>query len=141
VALAVVGVVAGTRAPRHLRAGLVLVVVVGIALCLGPEAPLVPGTHLPGVYALASRLVPGFSGIRGPIRFIVLPLFGVGLLAALGATALADAVAARWPRAASAAWTAIVAGAVALVVVRAPAQALPVTPVNLRDARMAVYPW
>src|SRR5213079_1372654 len=64
VALGLLGALGARRVPWHLRAGLCLVAVVGLALALGPAAPLVPGTDLPGLYALAARVVPGFAGMR-----------------------------------------------------------------------------
>jgi hypothetical protein len=133
-ALAVIGLVAGGRAPRHLRLGLALVALVGILFCVGPEAPLVPGTDVPGPWALAARFVPGFSGVRGPIRFIVLPLLAGAALAGIGAGALA-------PRLGRAATAVLVAGALALVQARAPAGGLVTKPVSLRDPSMAAYPW
>jgi len=134
VALAVLGLVAARDVPRHLRLGLALVVAVGVLLCLGPEAPLVPGSRVPGLWALAARFVPGFSGVRGPIRFIVLPLLGCAALAGIGASVLAR----RGGRIVRAA---LVGGAVALVWARVPAGGVPTVAVSLREPRMAAYPW
>src|SRR5581483_2513874 len=63
------------------------VAVLGVLLTLGYA--------IPGPYALAARLVPGFARMRAPIRFVVLPLLALALLAAAGAAALATAAARR----------------------------------------------
>src|SRR5438552_3054983 len=96
VALGLLGALGARRVPWHLRAGLCLVAVVGFALALGPAAPLVPGTDPPGLYALAARVVPGFAGMRAPIRFLVLPLLSLAVLAGMGAAAITGGR--RWAR-------------------------------------------
>src|SRR5256886_8843344 len=48
IALGLFGALGARRVPRHLRAGLCLVAVVGLALAFGPAAPLLPRTGLPG---------------------------------------------------------------------------------------------
>jgi hypothetical protein len=65
--------------PWRLRAGLLAVAGLGMALALGPSA---------GVYALAQLVIPGFSGMRAPSRFLVLPLASLSVLAGIGAAAL-----------------------------------------------------
>jgi hypothetical protein len=65
--------------PWRLRAGLVSVAALGGVLALGPSA---------GVYALAQLVVPGFSGMRAPSRFLVLPLASLSVLAGLGIAGL-----------------------------------------------------
>src|SRR5207245_4247670 len=127
VALGLLGALGARRVPWHLRAGLCLVAGVGLALALGPAAPLLPGTGIPGLYALAARVVPGFAGMRTPIRFIVLPLLGLGVLAGMGAAALA-----RGRR-----WAQVLLVAPAVAVVRAGARPMPLAPVPLPGAARA----
>ncbi len=131
IALAIVGALGARRVPRHLRAGLCLVAVAGLALVLGPGAPLFPGTGVPGLYALAARAVPGFAGMRAPIRFVVLPLLALAVLAGMGAAAIARGR--RWARAV------VLLGA--LAVIRADARPVPVAPLPLQGDAVAVYRW
>jgi hypothetical protein len=132
VALAVVGVFAFRVAPRHLRFGLVVVAFVGVLFCLGPDAPLVPGTRVPGLYALAARWGPGFSGMRGSVRLVVVPLLAIAALAGVGAAAIT-----RWSRG-----RVLVSAAVpALIFVRPPNPPVFLRPVPVDGPRMAVYQW
>lgn len=132
VALAVVGVFAFTVAPRHLRFGLVFVALVGVAFCLGPDAPLVPGTDIPGLYALAARSIPGFAGMRESIRFAVVPLLASAALAGVGAAALARRSFGR---------VLVTAAVPVLFFVRPPHPPIPLSPAPLDGPRMAVYHW
>jgi len=120
-ALAAVGAVARRPFPPHLRAALLAVAVLGVLLTLGYA--------IPGPYALAARLVPGFARMRAPIRFVVLPLLALALLAAAGAAALATAAARRGGRgAARLAAGALVAAAVVLALADAPGRRPPGRP-------------
>jgi hypothetical protein len=134
VALAAVGVLVPRVASWPLRVGLALVVVVGVIMCLGPAPPLLPGTDIPGLWALAAHFVPGFAGMRGATRFVVLPLLGLAVLAGIGGAALARRL--GWVGS-----TLLLAGGLALVVVRTPRPGLAVTPVSLKGPRMAAYAW
>lgn len=134
VALAVVGLLAPRVVAWPVRVGLALVVVVGMVMCLGPGVPLVPGTDIPGVWALAAHFVPGFSGMRGATRFVVLPLLGLSALGGIGGAVLAGRL--GWVGS-----TLLLAGALALVIVRTPDPPLRVTPVSLAGPRMASYAW
>ena len=131
IALGIVGALGARRVPWHLRAGLCLVVVTGLALVLGPGAPLLPGTGVPGLYALAARVVPGFAGMRTPIRFVVLPLLALAVLAGMGAAVVARGR--RWARAL------VLLGA--LAVIRADARPVPVASLPLQGEAVAAYSW
>ena len=131
VALGLLGALGARRVPWHLRAGLCLVAVVGFALALGPAAPLVPGTDLPGLYALAARVVPGFAGMRAPIRFLVLPLLSLAVLAGMGAAAITGGR--RWAR--------VLPLAAAALVIHADARPVPLAPVLLEGSDVAAYRW
>lgn len=121
VLLAALGLALGPRAHRATRAGLGLAAVLGFLLALGPDTPLLPGTTMPGIYSLATDVVPGFGRIRGPVRFVTVTFVAVGLLAGFGAAAVGDAVRARGrERTARGVAVATALGALALVVVRAP---------------------
>lgn len=142
VALAIAGTLAARRIPWHLRAGLVAVAATGALLALGPEAPLVPGTSLPGLYSIALKVVPGFSGMRAPPRFLVLPLLAVAVLAGIGAAELSRLLverAGRFGRSLALALT--LGGAVALVLARAPDQPLALARGAVDDPDMQGYHW
>src|SRR5438132_708805 len=130
-AAGLLGALGARRVPWHLRAGLCLVAVVGFALALGPAAPLVPGTDLPGLYALAARVVPGFAGMRAPIRFLVLPLLSLAVLAGMGAAAITGGR--RWAR--------VLPLAAAALVIHADARPVPLAPVLLEGSDVAAYRW
>lgn len=86
--LAVVGLALSRRRERWLFGALVAV---GFLLTLGPHTEIGPW-RVPLPYALLYRLVPGFSGMRVPTRFVVLVILGLGGLAGLGIEALLN----RW---------------------------------------------
>jgi hypothetical protein len=134
VALAAVGALVPRGASWPLRVGLALVIVVGVLMCLGPAAPLLPGTDIPGLWALAAHFVPGFAGMRGATRFVVLPALGLAVLAGIGGAVLGRRL--GW-----AGSTLLLAGGLALVVVRTPRPGIGVTPVSLKGPRMAAYAW
>ena len=67
-----------------LTASLVVLVVIGFVLSLGPDG-------LRGIYSELHRHVPGFQAIRAPARFGVLVTLGLALLASRGVGALAGA--------------------------------------------------
>jgi len=134
VALAAVGVLVPGVASWPVRVGLASVVLVGVIMCLGPATPLLPGTHIPGLWALAAHFVPGFAGMRGATRFVVLPALGLAVLAGIGGAALARRM--GWVGS-----TLLLAGGLALVVVRTPDPGLAITPVSLEGPRMAAYAW
>jgi hypothetical protein len=152
-ALAGVGLLSARAAPAHLRAGLLGIAVAGGLLSLGPAVPLVPGTSLPGPYGLATLLIPGFSAMRKPARFAVLPLLALVLLAALGTSALARHAGQRGRRIVA---VLAVLGGITLLLARtgvpleaaparmegrAPGIPLPVLRTSVRAPEMAVYRW
>jgi hypothetical protein len=109
--------------PWRLRAGLLAVATLGFALALGPSG---------GVYALAQLVIPGFSGMRAPSRFLVLPLVSLSILAGLGVAALR-----AWLPRPAVATLAIVAAA--LVVTLLPAPPFSVVPAARRSRE--TYEW
>ena len=131
IALGLFGALGARRVPWHLRAGLCLVAAVGLALALGPAAPLLPGTGLPGLYALAARAIPGFAAMRTPIRFIVLPLLSLAVLAGMGAAALGEGR--RWVR--------VLTLAAGVAVVLADARPVPIVRLPLHGEAVAAYRW
>lgn len=109
--------------PWRLRAGLLTVAALGIALALGPSG---------GVYALAQLVVPGFSGMRAPSRFLVLPLASLSILAGVGVASLR-----AWlPRPAV---TTLALVAAAVVVTLLPTPPFSVVPVPRRSRE--TYEW
>lgn len=62
----------------------VAVGVTGFLLALGPELHVAGNTGLPAPWRLVQEL-PGFGALRGPGRWMVLPMFAGALLAAQGA--------------------------------------------------------
>jgi hypothetical protein len=132
--LAALGVLVPGVVSLPARAGVAAIVVVGLAVCLGPGAPLLPGTDIPGLWALAAYFIPGFAGMRASSRFVVLPLLGLATLAGFGGAAIAR----------STGWigsTLLLAGGLALVLARVPEPALAVAPLSLKGPRMAAYAW
>jgi hypothetical protein len=69
------------------RVGLVSMAALGFWFALGP--------NVAGPYALASWLVPGFGGMRAPMRFLIVTLLALACAAGLGAAALRSRLAAR----------------------------------------------
>lgn len=111
--LAAAGLVAG--AARAERLGLVVVAAAGFLVALGPAVP--------GLYDLLLRVVPGFAGIRAPLRLLVVSGLAASVLSGLGAAAVRRAITARLGRAAG---TVALLGIAALLVQRArPAAPLP----------------
>jgi hypothetical protein len=128
-ALAALGAGSAPQSVRRLRWGLIAVGAIGVWMALGRDVP--------GPFELAQRWVPGFSSVRAPSRFLVLPVLAACLLAGLGAAALAQR--GRHARAVNAA--AVLLG-VGLIVARAPAlrPTLVPDPLGLPAAR-APYAW
>ncbi len=87
-ALAVLGMVAGLRRGRWAAAGAAAITFVTLAISLGPA---VEGSVLPAPYDVAATLIPGFSAMRAPSRFVLVVMVGIAVLAGLGLDALA-----RW---------------------------------------------
>lgn len=78
------------RAPVHVRrvvGGLTICSAVAYLFSLGPTFQAL-GTELPGPYAIAQKLVPGFASMRVPSRFGLGVIFGVAALAGIGAAQL-----------------------------------------------------
>jgi hypothetical protein len=134
VGLAALGLLVPGVVAWPMRAGLAAVVVLGLAMCLGPGAPLLPGTDIPGLWEIATHLVPGFAGMRASSRFVVLPLVGLATLAGIGGAAIARRT--GWIGS-----TLLLASGLALVLVRVPQPPLAVTPLSLKGPRMDAYAW
>ncbi len=86
--VALVGVI-GAIAPQRsdgvpwARRGALLIAISCVAFAFGPSSG--DGwTSLPTPYDVAARLIPGFSAMRGPIRFVLLAMVGFAALAGLG---------------------------------------------------------
>ncbi|MEO2168239.1 MAG: hypothetical protein ABGY42_09000, partial [bacterium] len=74
--------------PLALRASLLASALLGVILATGTSLPLLPGTELPGIYELAMTVVPGFSVMRAPSRFLSLAEVSIAVLAGLGLSRL-----------------------------------------------------
>jgi hypothetical protein len=75
-----------SAATRQWRDGLplrALLVFVGLGLWLGlgPVVQLAEGWEIPGLYALFEAVIPGFSSMRVPIRFVTVVAAGLSALA------------------------------------------------------------
>jgi len=140
-ALAVLGLVWSRRVAWHLRLGLLLIAVAGAILTAGTTLPLVPGTRLASAYELAMRFVPGFAGMRAPIRFVVLPLLALSVLAGIGAGQLVELARERARPAAGLATALVLIASVALLVAREPRGPWPLAPATLAGPRGAVDRW
>ncbi len=81
--LALVGL-ANRHVPAVIRASLLLALGLGVLIAAGPAMPLIPGTEIPGVYWGLASIVPGFSTMRAPSRFLVIGHVCLTLLAGLG---------------------------------------------------------
>jgi hypothetical protein len=140
--LAAAGLALPPRGELPLRLSLLAMAALGLALACGPELPLLPGTDLPGPYRIAMEIVPGFARMRTPVRFLSLPIVALGLLAGLGTGDLLQRLqrrsALRERRLADAA---VVAGAIALLLVRAPAEPLALTEAVPRGDEATLYAW
>lgn len=93
--LAALGLV--SRRPRlpiaWARLGALAIAVVSVAFAMGPGGE-VWGVSMPSPYDAASRLIPGFAAMRGPIRFVLVAMVGLAALAGFGFDRLARS---RWP--------------------------------------------
>ena len=81
--LALVGL-ANRHVPAVIRASLLLALGLGVLIAAGPMMPLIPGTEIPGVYWGLASIVPGFSTMRAPARFLVIGHICLTLLAGFG---------------------------------------------------------
>ena len=93
--LAGVGFLWGRRVsgrPRWACAGAVAIAASCVAFSLGPAAEHFP---FPTPYDVASQVIPGFSAMRGPSRFVLFAMVGLSSLAGLGIDALMRAPFAR----------------------------------------------
>lgn len=87
--LALAGIGAFHRgAPVGTRSCLLAIGATGFVLALGTNAALPAG--LPSPYEILMDVVPGFSGMRAPIRFAYATSLALAVLAAFGAAALLD---------------------------------------------------
>ena len=95
---------------------------------------------IPLPYRLLYEYVAGFQGIRGPVRFAALVLLALGVFAAIGVTALWEAIERRRP-AVRRLGVLVAVLVAALVVSDCAARLLPTVPVSLSDATLAPYRW
>ncbi len=91
--LALVGIGAGRNRDRLFWFFCIVLTASAVVLSLGPEMRF-SGSVVPLPYRFFYRHVPGFDSIRVPARISVLALFGIAVLAGLGASVLI----ARWKR-------------------------------------------
>jgi hypothetical protein len=144
VIIGLTGRVPGLPADRVRRARWVFgaIVVAGLILALGPYL-IVGGrrTHVPLPYLAFYKIVPGWSGMRVPGRFVLLAALGAGPLVALACLRCAALLAARWPLRAR--WTAAAVAAVviAFVTVEMGAGHFPMAPAPAQASLPEVYRW
>lgn len=139
-ALAGVGL-ASSRGPTGVRACLLSIALGGVVLALGTHATI-PGSGLPSPYEVLMWIVPGFSGMRAPGRFLYLTSLALSVLAALGAAHAIRFAGERWHRSGErAVQAALVILAVALVPVRAERWPLPVAADPLAGIFVGSHRW
>jgi hypothetical protein len=85
--LAALGVAAGRRDLRWLRAGLAVLAVGGFLMALGMQS---------AVYRVAYEWIPVVRQLRVPVRWLILPYFAFAVGAALGADVLLHGNLGRW---------------------------------------------
>lgn len=136
VVLQVIRRVRGTTASRTTDPSAALWVVIGVSavLAMGPYLSLPGGALVPLPYVALYELVPGFSSIRVPIRFIIMV---AACLAALTGFALARVLPARGGRTQAA----ISLGLVAIAVYGAAPRPHPVIAANLHGPKAEPYEW
>lgn len=118
-------------APRGVRACLLAIGTVGFVLALGSNT---------FVYEALMAVVPGFSGMRAPTRFLYLTSLALCALAGLGAAGLVDAVGHSKVLSARAAWV-VVLLALLLVPLRAKPWPLPLAPDPLAGIYVGSHRW
>ena len=142
-ALAMVALVRRGRVAGSVKLGLGLAGLLGLVLTAGPKLSIVPGTSLPSLYEIAMRVVPGFSGMRTSIRFLVLPVLAASVLAGIACAQIVDAARAAWPHArlARLAPAFVAALGLLLLAARPPRPPLPLARVDLSAPDAAAYRW
>lgn len=121
------------RAPRGTRGCLLAVAGVGFVLALGTQTP---------IYTGLMTILPGFSGMRAPTRFLYLPLLAVAVLAGMGAAALLERTHERLGRRGTRpAQALVIALAVVLVPLRATPWPLPLAPDPLAGIYVGSHRW
>jgi hypothetical protein len=95
-ALALVGVFVGRRRDRVFWLFCIVLSATAVILSLGPELRW-GDAAFPLPYRFFYRHVPGFNSLRVPARISVLALFGIAVLAGLGASALLSKIS-KWKR-------------------------------------------
>ncbi len=93
-ALALVGVAVGRARDRLFWLFCIVLTATAVLLSLGPELRWGTAT-LPLPYRFFYRHLPGFDSIRVPARISVLALFGIAVLAGLGASTLLSKIS-KW---------------------------------------------
>jgi hypothetical protein len=126
------GVVPGVR--RSSLVALAAAALVAHVLALGPRIAI-GGTTVPGPFALAAAVVPGWGLVRAPIRLNVVTTLGAAVLAGVGVAGIA----ARVPRGASAIRLASLV--VTLASIPLATRTVPLQPVVPAGAEPAVYDW
>lgn len=127
-------------APVGTRPCLLAIGATGFLLALGTNAGLPAG--LPGPYEILMEIVPGFSGMRAPIRFLYATSLALAVLAALGAAALLDLCERTWSqRGLRVARAATILAACLLVAVRTGPWPLPLAPDPLAGLYVGSHRW
>jgi len=123
-------------APVWGRWVLLLLVVAGHAVALGPLTWTLAGFSVPAPYQVLSTIVPGFWAMRMPLRFVFLVSFASSGLAGLGLARINGYL--RWPP-----LRALAAGVVLIGLWRAyvPPVDLPVVTVPVGNEIPPVYRW
>lgn len=93
--LSITGMMFG-RLTIGIRPCLVAVGIMGFTLALGTNATL-PGTNFPSLTELLGSIIPGFSAMRAPMRFLYLTQLSLTAFAGIGLARLASIAMARWP--------------------------------------------
>ncbi len=140
VALAVAGGLSKS-APTGTRACLLSIGTIGFVLALGTHATI-PGSGIPSVYEMLMAVVPGFSGMRAPSRFLYLTELALAALGGLGAATLIALCTERWHASGRrAAQVATIVAAVALVPLRADRWPLPLSANPLAGIFVGSHQW
>jgi hypothetical protein len=123
-------------APVWARWTLLLLVVAGHAVALGPRPWRLGDVSIPSPYQVLSGIVPGFWAMRMPLRFVFLVAFALSALAALGLARINAYL--RWPALRVLAAGVVLAG---LWRVYVPPRDLPVVTVPVGDEISPAYHW
>ncbi|MFN8474211.1 MAG: 6-pyruvoyl-tetrahydropterin synthase-related protein [Anaerolineae bacterium] len=95
-------------------------------------------TGVPLPYLFLYSFVPGFKGTRAPVRFDMLVMLAVAILAAYGVTRLGVWLSARWG---SVGATAVTAGLVVVILIEYASFPIGTAPIQVGESVPEVYRW